>query len=249
MAYEHAATLFKHTREFLATRLRDDPFTSEQVARWTKESEGMFVQARQRIQNIADEMKPTMTPRQKAILERDMRAFQQRMKTMDELRARWAQGEWRPEDWGFSEGSIAPATPAAAAPSPQPKAAAPAVRQVFDAHDEGSWERYVRIFTNRYNLDEGQARSALSILDELLARARDYRRLHAEELAEVPPAQRQTSWAYEPLRRLFEELQRRLEPIPSTAQRREADLRAAALSERRPPEEDIPPVPPDAPPE
>jgi hypothetical protein len=81
----------------------------------------------------------------------------------------------------------------------------------------------VRLFIRRYQLDEGQAKTAWSILRELEARAGDYRRGHREEMAKVPEHLRLGAPEYAPIRAMFDELQRRLKPIPTDAQRRRAD--------------------------
>jgi hypothetical protein len=217
MAFENAATLFKHAREFVRVRTNNEAFSAEGIARWTKESEGLLTQARTRLEKLSEDMSPTFTPEQRAIQDRDMNAFRKRMARMDEMRARWAAGGWKPEDFGFNP---RPAQEPAPLPLPQ---AAPAVADApppYDAFDETTWERYVRLFIAGYGLDEGQALSALSILDEVQDRAQNYRRVHGTALAVADVAQRDADPLYAPIRALFAELQRRVEPIPTTAQRR-----------------------------
>ena len=59
------------------------------------------------------------------------------------------------------------------------------------------------------------------------ARAADYRRSHREEMEKVPAPRRLESKEYAPIRAMFEELQRRLNRIPTNAQRRRADASVA----------------------
>jgi hypothetical protein len=86
-------------------------------------------------------------------------------------------------------------------------------------YDETTWHAYVRTFTGDYRLDAAQKASADSILDELVARAAQYRRDHLDELSAVPVAQRIYAPAYAPIRVSFEELKARLDALPTRTQR------------------------------
>ncbi|MBI4718066.1 MAG: hypothetical protein HY763_09700 [Planctomycetes bacterium] len=103
-----------------------------------------------------------------------------------------------------------------------------------------TWEQYVEDFARRYNLDDGQRTAALSCISELKERAiahRDRRkdditRLEqrirsnsgsTEELADIRKALMEL---YGPIDEMFRELQRRMEAIPTAAQRAAASPEA-----------------------
>lgn len=240
MAFKNAGTMYRQTQEVVRTRLSGQPFTPDQIAKWTQESSELLQDARGEFESLAGAMAKTFTPEQREIYERDMESFHRRVEASNQLRARWAKGEWKPEDWGLDgdpvqSGQITPAERAEMGkklrdfnrnPRPQPQ------RPPVTAYDETSWERYVREFIELYELDEGQADAALSILREVQLRAESYRMRHREELAQVFTVARQTSRAYQPVRDLFEEMKRRLYPIPTDNQRRRADEKKKERADR-----------------
>jgi hypothetical protein len=239
MVWRHGRTFYRQTKEMVETRVRGEPFSPDQVARWTREGAPIFDDMRARFEELGADFSSTLDPRQREIFERDLASYHRRVDALDELRERWEAGEWRPEDWGLQHDPIhQPLVDAAAegevqpdedAVQPDPAAAgapgkaAPAAEEIgVAALDESTWARYVRQFVARYQLDDAQATAAWSILHELEDRAADYRRVHREELARVAPEEASTARVYRPLREMFEELKRRLHPIPTGAQRRRA---------------------------
>ncbi len=225
--FRNAGTILRQTQEAVEARMSGQAFTPEQVARWTRESDNLLQEARRHFERIIEQQKRSFNPRQRAILERDMESYRRRMAAVNELRQQWKQGEWRPEDWGMENDPIQQGLAQAGAPdsTSQPaKAEKPQPQQptLYSAQDETTWERYVRLFIARFQLDDAQANAAWSILREVQGRADDYRRLHRDELAAVSATDAATSPAYEPIRQLFAELQTRLDRIPTTAQRQRA---------------------------
>lgn len=240
MVFKNAGTMYRQSQEIIRARLSGQPFTPDQIAKWTRESTQLLQDGRKEFEALAEAMSKSFTPAQREILERDMESYHHRMEVVDELGARWAEGEWKPEDWGLDgdpiqSGQLTPAERAEMGKklrdfnrNPRPKPREPAVT----AYDETSWERYVREFIQLYNLDEPQANAALSILREVQLRAESYRMRHREELAQVFTVARQTSRAYQPIRDLFEEMKRRLYPIPTDNQRRRADEKKQERADR-----------------
>jgi hypothetical protein len=212
--------------------LRGQPYTAEQVARWTRESEGMLRHMRMQYEQAADELAESFTPAQRAIFQRDMEGYHRRAMVLNKMRARWIKGQWEPRDWGLENDPIHQQAAGKQRTLDLLRSQTGADRKerltssqkppAYTSYNETTWERYVRLFIERHQLDEGQARTALSVLGEVQARADDYRRLHREELQDIPQAQRETAEAYQPIIQLFEELKRRLHPIPTDAQRRQA---------------------------
>ena len=221
----------------------------QQVARWTRDSRDVLDDARAQVERVSGEFARTFTPDQRDIFERDMESYHRRMETVDKLRARWAAGGWRPEDWGLQNDPLY--RKARTAAENEADSDGPAV----DRFDELAWARYVREFVNQFQLDDAQATAAWSILDELLGRAADYRRLHRDEMADAADDAQAYAKLQAPIGELFDELKQRLRPIPTSAQRNKAkrDLRPVDVVQpipgdvpeqqtvRRVPRDDFPP--------
>jgi hypothetical protein len=240
MVWRHGRTFYRQTKEMVETRVRGEPFSPEQVARWTRETEPVFEDERARFEDLADQLASSFTPQQREIYERDLASYRRRMQAVNELRERWEAGDWQPEDWGLQHDPIhQPLLDASRAEAegrdgtqPAPSGAesagdgSPAEENGVVALDESTWARYVRQFVKHYQLDDAQATAAWSILHELEERAADYRRLHRDEFDRVQPEEASTAQVYRPLREMFDELKRRLHPIPTDHQRRRASLEA-----------------------
>ncbi len=214
-------------REALQTRAEARPYTAEQIARWTRETEPLHAEVAKRADSFIEEVKRTLTAKQKRILERDLQSYRKRQAFLDRARERWARGEWKPSDWGMQDDPIqrgvvpprgAPPGPQQAELSPEtdPRQEAPVQRWL--AHDPKTWLSYVLDFKRRYRLDPGQMTTARSIHDELLERAKAYFKSHAVRLEAVPPSERPAHGAYAPIRAMFAELKDRLKAIPTTVQ-------------------------------
>lgn len=214
MAWRHGRTMYRQTKEAVDTRLQGQPFTPEQVARWTQDSRALIDDARAQVDRIAGEFARSFSPHQREIYERDMASYRRRMEAIDQLRKRWEAGAWRPEDWGLQNDPAYRRLETAEEPELDDGLA-----NGINPVDETAWARYVRNFVHHYGLDDAQATAAWSILDELLDRADDYRRLHRDRIARATGDRRVSSDLDTAISDLFEELQRRLRPIPTSAQR------------------------------
>jgi hypothetical protein len=105
------------------------------------------------------------------------------------------------------------------------------------------WDRYVENFIRDYKLDDQQSEAARSVLKECKQRAEDYRQSKRSEFAQVQEHLRDANRPErspearasmlrvatkvqrslnKPILDLFQELQNRLEPIPTDAQRAHA---------------------------
>ncbi len=222
---KNAKVVIDQAREVVGARVRQEPFTPEQVARWARDGAPLMADGRARIERIADLMRQDLSPAQREILQRDFAGFERRFRDMEKMRTEWADGRWRPEDWGLEadpiqSGQAAPAPtdqPAKSGRTPGPRGLSGPTRLL--PHDETTWVIYVRDFSQRYRLDSAQRTAADSILTELVERAAQFRRDHANEIARVPMPARTYDPALAPIRRVFEELKARLDPIPTGAQR------------------------------
>ena len=223
----HSGVILGQAIEGLQTRGANQPFTAEQVARWTKAGEPLFKDARKSFDLVAGELSSSLSPSQRRIWDRDLAAANKRWKDIEAARGRWAQGGWQADDWGLQDDPIQQGTarggdfaPSGAVRSPGADTP-PQVERLpqWVAHDPSTWFAYVLDFEKRFKLDPGQASAARSIHAELVGRAAAFTQIHAERLRKVPPGERKADEAYAPIRAYFTELQGRLEAIPTTAQR------------------------------
>jgi len=218
LMFRHAGLIIKQTREVIGARASGEAFTAEQVARWTQESEPLMQDAKQVFVEFLDDFERTMTPEQKAILARDRRSADKRLRFMDEQRAQWAQGKWDPSKWGLQDD-----------PAHRPSAEKPeaqggrqgSLAQVtrWRSYAPKTWIAYLRHFEKQYSLDPAQATAAESIHAETFERAEAYMQGRAAELAVVPEDERDTHPAFAPVRALFSELTERFEALLTKQQR------------------------------
>lgn len=233
---KHAASLMPMAIEATQVYMSGDEFTPEQIARWTEASQPMFDDARQRIGLTTLRLLSMMEPEQREWLMADVAAMNRRLERIVELREAARRGEWDPAEWGIdgplrsgryiAEG-VAPATMPAAEAASQP-ASQP-------GRELDPWAVYVRDFIRRYGLNEAQQRSAW----QTYRRVREQRELqeHQHErrvdrlrhgrageddglqarLAKLEAGKEKT------LERLFDLLKRRLNRLPTRAQRRLVD--------------------------
>lgn len=227
---KNAPIILSHSTEMVQTRLNNQPFTAEQVARWSREGQALMPAMREMVQRISAEVKPLVPPDRRELVERDLESFERRQRHMLNMAARWMNNGWKPEDWGLQNDPVHKAAAASASASAAPAGTKhvaeinpppqlPAIPTRWIPHEPTTWIAYVHDVCKKYALDAGQISTAESIHAELLLRATDFVETHKDELAAVPPVSRATDAAYEPLLRYFSELQVRLDAIPTSAQR------------------------------
>jgi hypothetical protein len=251
--------------EVIKTRASGKPFTSEQVARWTKVFRPIAEEARESIERVSRDLARTMDESQRAILKKDLDAFVERHRDVTGQMLRWEKGEWEAADWGLTNDPIqrgerlSPEERAALGldddqsemdadtETAQLMAAAEAARAVPLAgqaenaaaaaatSDEHAWARYVREFCARHDCTDEQKKSAEGILKDMLSRAERWRvstekkreSLKAQ-LAEAGNPDDKTALndklaeAEAPLKRMFEELKKRLDVLLTAEQRSRA---------------------------
>lgn len=217
----NAGVIGKHAGEYISTRAGGERITSEQVARWTRESEAAMNDGMLRCARFVEQITADATAEQRRLIEQDFQSFRKRMALIEKQREAWARGEWSPEDWGMeaadADDESETASPAGAVPADATNAVRNVARAV--AEDESSWRKYVRLFIASHRLDAGQREAAYSILTELEDRADQYRRNHVDELGTVPLDRRATDTAYEPIRAMFDEIKSRLNALLTETQR------------------------------
>lgn len=236
----NATVVIAHGNEMLKTRRMKKPITSEQVARWSKESHDFLEDASKVADKLYEELEPLLPPQSAERLKKDWKAYRTRKDVVDHMVDKWAKGEWDPSHWGLEADPIQnglqkpPDDPTAAsreiaAPPPAESFTEsskttqddrPDVTRCF-SHDPPTWYVCVKNFIAEYKLNPAQAESARSIHDELVERATDFVKTHSL-LTKIPRNQRETHDSFQPIRDLFEQLQTRLNALPTTAQRENA---------------------------
>jgi len=251
---QHVGQLIPVVVEALQTRLAGEPYTPEQVARWTEATTPVAVDARRRLQAASAEFMGVLDPQQRELVQTDLDAANRRIDRVQELRETWRRGEWDPADWGLEEDPIqreaelpdrapqrlqgrAGQRSDASAPENGTLPGAEGRRlprpTTSPAEDGDPWARYVRDFIRRYGLDEAQQQRAWIIFRS----ARERRNFHEQRYAQrIAQCRRELAASGgEVLQRrlgelektqattreiIFEELKRRLERLPTRAQRR-----------------------------
>lgn len=263
MLVRHGARLIPQIVEAVQTRLAGQPFTAEQIARWTRESTPIFEDMQQRLDSATDEFVQMLDPVQQELAQVDLTAAHRRIERITEMRASWQRGEWQAGDWGLDQDPIQrgdtpndgeagagvsgrheadlprderrrvrpPAPSGAEAAASATTTSRPTSRPASDAD---SWAQYVRDFIRRYQLDRGQQERAWAIYTSERERRDLFDKRYAEKLASY---RRSTSRDTEEFRRglaeieqsqastrekIFESLKRRLDRLPTRAQRRAA---------------------------
>jgi hypothetical protein len=224
----------KQIQEVLRARMDDRPFTAEQVAQWMREGEPVMAELRQSADRLTRTLRPMLGPDKLEILDQDIASYQKRQKAVDKAIERWARGEWQPSDWGLQDDPLHGRAARKDGPpialgrdkdrhGPRPGRRARVVRCV--SYDPETWYACVLELKEQYRLDPGQEDTAESIHVELVERARAFVANRTAVLAEIPPSERKTHEAYEPVRMLFDEFKSRLDVIPTTGQREEREQR------------------------
>lgn len=103
---KHAGRIMQYAMEAIQTRAAGEPFTAEQVARWTRLAEPVLRDSRQAITSAAQEFMQHLDPEQRELLQSDLLAANRRLDTVEQMTASWKRGEWDPSQWGLEEDPI-----------------------------------------------------------------------------------------------------------------------------------------------
>jgi hypothetical protein len=103
---EHADTILAYSTEMIEARAAGQPFTADQIARWTKMSEPVLVDGHRRMQEATAEFMEDLSPEQREIVAADLRAADRRVGTVQEMMQEWKEGRWEAADWGMEEDPI-----------------------------------------------------------------------------------------------------------------------------------------------
>ncbi|MGE0481409.1 MAG: hypothetical protein AB7Q17_13150 [Phycisphaerae bacterium] len=103
---KHSGRILGYALEAIQTRAAGEPFTPDQVARWTQQAGPVFDEAKGAMQRVADEFNKQLDPQQQQLVRTDLDAAHRRLGTIDKMRQSWARGEWKPEQWGLDHDPI-----------------------------------------------------------------------------------------------------------------------------------------------
>lgn len=287
----NSGRIMQYATEIIQTRMADEAFTPEQVARWTELATPVFDDARRTMERSSKEFMAKLDPEQRTMVQRDLEAARGRLERVIEMAESWKRGEWAPADWGMEEDAIqlagmlelerrelkaaADATqPARETASgtresdadvpeervrerPRPRAiqtrseiAVEKVRRPAKAAKgpkvDDEWSRYVRAFAARYRLNVEQEQRAWLIHKDATTRRDHVRKRHAAQLearygksgakddSQVRESMRDHAKKQNAtLERLFEQLKRRLERLPTRKQRKNAAPEKSSLTDKK----------------
>lgn len=277
---KHSQRIMEYATEAIATRAAGEPFTPEQVARWSTLAGPVMADAQASFRRSSAEFVATLDPAQQAIAQADIAAAERRFSRIEQMRQQWVGGGWKASDWGLQNdpiqqaGATTPAgsdvaPPVASATPPNartprrtpPKTGSPAGRPA-PAAPSGSgarpgvatpsgaaksatsapsdpWRAYVEAFIAKYKLDDGQQNAAWGIhksIDEPASRLKTRNAQQLEQLklrGDADAVRKLEARHAEELDRMFDALKKRLERLPTRAQRREAEAAESSSEKKR----------------
>jgi hypothetical protein len=252
---KHDKELWPLLAEMAPYQFRGDLPQPDVAQRIANRGYHIFEDARQEILRAQDDFRVFLNDEQKQIHDRDLRNLHNQLSGIDRSFSEWKTGK---------VGRNGPLEQVRLAGNQQlvPKASQPANVRLNSY--EGKWERHVKEFIGRFELDESQKGRAQAILQDLKEQASQYSRQNKEhfeeaertlaeakaqqplDLGKVEQAQRLSDVLYQPFEDWFSELKNRLEQIPTEKQRQDEAQRQAPKAAKRaaPPE---PPAPKETP--
>lgn len=236
--------------ELLEMRLELEPPTKERVEAWAGRAMPVFEKFRKQLNQGTAEFRDVLTPLQRAKFKVDELQFGVGLSLAEQKLKQWQKGEFDEGDFwerpttdrrkGRAERRRRRAAKLEGATGlglrGAPAGPRPVGPQDQIALEIAAWDKYVKEFIRTYGLGEGQRDAVLSVLSELKDRAiahRDRRRDDITKLeqrietfsgTDEEPAKlkMQLTELYGPIDQMFQELKRRIEQVPTAAQRAEA---------------------------
>ena len=99
VAMKHFKETLPVAMEILKTRAANQPFTAEQVQRWSKTIKPVMDDSMTAVERVVGKLDKTMTEEQRAALQGDLKAFRKRHQDMQKMVYKWQAGNWNPTDW------------------------------------------------------------------------------------------------------------------------------------------------------
>lgn len=98
--------ILSYALEAINTRAAGQPFTPDQVAKWSKDAEPVVLDARRQMKASTEEFMQKLRPDQRPQVEADFQAFNKRADRLDVMSRDWKQGKWSPAEWGMANDPI-----------------------------------------------------------------------------------------------------------------------------------------------
>lgn len=236
---ENRSTLKPLINEFLEMRMELRPPSKERVQDWAERAQPAFEQFREQVNEGTGEFRKLLDPNQQAKFQVQALQLEVGMKIAERQLKKWRAGEidvddiWEPTG---QEGRRRRAERRQRRNAKADEVEAPVSEAVetdqitIELH---AWDKYVETFIHVYDLDEGQRTAVRSCLSELKQRALVHRGRRREDIArleyriqnytgsdeERAELEKQLAELYGPIDEMFKELERRIERVPTEAQR------------------------------
>jgi len=223
---KHESELRSLIGEALRARMSGQPPTAEEVKKWTERAAPLFEEAKKAILEGNRQFREVLTDEQKKGFDADQKLIEQQFAATGEMFERWKKGDFDPvNDWIDRQ-----------RPRPDWRESRPELDR---------FERYARRFIDNYKLDSTQATQVMSIVADSRKRAEEYwysrktdieaARARVRELAsdlknrqQYLAATKQLTELNKPVNDLYNEMRRRLDVIPTDAQRKAFEASAQA---------------------
>lgn len=253
LTLRHMRDLMPMALEVTRMRISRQPYTAEQVQKWSRRIEPIMGDALAAVERIKGSMEAGMSDEQKALLNRDMEAVVRRHRDVEKMVQKWKRGEWTPLDWGLEHDPVHVNAVHAVLQKQTADAELVALEELAKqpdlhatARDQSTWEKYVTWFCNYYKCDNRQRGVARGILDRATAEATQYVVSRGRDLLDAEQrvasagsadaraaAQKRVDGLREPLVKTFERMCRELEATVLTSkQRRFLDSQRAQAAKR-----------------
>ncbi|MFH1418621.1 MAG: hypothetical protein ABII12_10110 [Planctomycetota bacterium] len=185
----HFKDLFPVVMEVVQTRVKNKPFTAEQVQRWSQAIGPVMDDSLKAVERVTGKLRDSMTPEQQKTLDQDTEALKRRHGDVEKMVERWKQGGWNPTDWGLQND---PVHAGAMVDYRRQQAerdrlvaeaeAMKALEEGINVTDESAWDAYVRRFCNKYACTDPQRATAKAILKKSKQNAIGYRAARRDQL-------------------------------------------------------------------
>lgn len=245
--------------EFIEMRLEMQPPEKERVQAWAKDAGAVLDLFRGQINEGIEDFRKELNPLQRAKFESNVLEFSAGLQVAESKLKQWQRGEFEEREFWDPPRSErrrrAKEREEEARRAAEAEAAAAALDEI--AQELDAWEAYVQDVIGKYELDDAQRTSALSLLKEMKERATTYRDRNRERIerlerrvaelqernarnedtkADMETLSEQLLEVYGPIDTMFEELKRRVDAIPTREQmdRHERRVKAEEAAKESP---------------
>lgn len=222
-------------------------FTAESGRQWAEMSRPLLPFVKEFMTDAANDIRPLLPPGKQMQFAGDMMKASMGLDLYEKKMERWSQGKVNEHENPFDASDEAQPTTAESGESRQVREARHRAESSMKYESSGRWRQYVDSAIAYYKLDEGQKKSAESILREMEERAKQvqtdewkakmllnrtrlnlsYRGLSLWNTPWAWQLEREYEDLLKPIKDLTRELQDRLETLPTEPQRQAAAARTS----------------------